>query len=107
MVKKRMRYRIIAVVLAGWLLVGSVSSHASDDTTTLAEQPFIELSTTEQGLMRTPREPPELTQNQNQFANQQAKQSARSRRKRWIVALVPLIAVAAVLIWAWASSPST
>src|SRR5881396_1969185 len=99
-----MRSRIIAVVLAGSLPMGSVSSHASDDTTTRGAQRFIELSTTRQSLMSTPLVPPDLTQNQS--ANQQAKQSAHPRRKRWI-ALVPVIAVVAILIWARASVPST
>jgi hypothetical protein len=99
-----MRYRIVAVLLAGSLPMGSVSSRASDDTTTRAEQRFIDLSTTRQGLMSTLLVPPELTQNQS--ANQQANQSGHSRRKRWI-ALVPVIAVVAILIWARASAPST
>ena len=99
-----MRSRIIAVVLAGSLPMGSVLSHASDDTTTRGEQRFIELSTTRQGLMSTPLVPPGLTQSQS--ANQKANQSAHPRRKRWI-ALVPVIAVVAILIWARASARST
>ena len=99
-----MTYRIVAALLTGSLPMGSVSSRASDHTTTRAEQRFIELSTTRQGLMSTPLVPPDLTQNQS--ANQQANQSAHPRRKRWI-ALVPVIAVVAILIWARASVPST
>ena len=99
-----MKCPLTAAVLMGTLLSASMPARASEQNTSavgLEGEALIVRSISPNDL-----EGPLKTERvSDQQVNQQISQSPHSRRKLW-VALVPLIAVVAILIWARASVPS-